>query len=933
MSNQKGFIDLIKINDSLKEIDLTNLKSNSENNAFILCKYSFINYEVDINKFMNKQLTKDKIQLINHNSPKFNFTSDEIMSFKNTINIYIVDNNYLIHRGINQDFLYSNLFYYIDNGIKYLYFIQELKLFKIAPIKIIKLPNQSNNINNSINNNLMGSILTDINNNTIINNDNTINNNNINNNNIINLNDNKVSILRCLILFYGNERIIKQRLSSNMQNNEIFKCYLVNIDFINNFKNKFNYSKIYNIFSTNNYNYDNFNYYLNYLNIFQSLPEIQETLKSIKDNDIINNIRILPARKNFTNNNEYKWPINFELVHEELFKRLLNIYKISEKEINEIKTYQSQYKVYFGHQTLYINYLKNPIYFFAYNINNNSYNLFAILKCHINIFHALLNKHLKSMTFEKVLIQNKIDLNKKNIPQQIINSQKQKILEVILFSENNIIDNSINNNIIDKNINNIINNDKEEFKNIIDSNMNNSSELDLNNIMKIDNIQNNTITEIKKELNHCLGLENIGATCYMNATIQCLCHIRSLKEYFKNNNNFNDKARLTKCFCELINSLWTESDKGYFTPTNFKNLISELNPLFQGIQANDSKDLIIFIYETIHNELNNPSENNNYLNNLNNIPEELKLFRESYYAKNNSIISKIFYSEQSSNLKCSSCGVNKLSFNIISFLIFPLEKVRQQLIKQKKENLIYVTLEDCFEQNENKEKLFGPNQIFCNSCHRSSDAVSYNRLYNCPEVLTIILNRGKGLEFDVEFKFPMYINIQKYVEEKNSNTNYELIGLITHLGESGMSGHFIAYCKSPVNNNWYCYNDSQVTKCVDPENEINSCGIPYVLFYQKVNLSIPITYDKTPEDVVKDNTNNKKGFVLYFTYEGKEGYIELNGDDLFQNVINKIYMKYEWVPRTGVGFLLQRGDKMTEIESDKTISQNDLKYGEKIIIA
>jgi len=927
MSNKKEFIDLIKINDSLKEI-IANITF--ELNVFILCKNSFINYEIYINKFMNKQLTKDEIQLINRNSPKFNFTSDEIMSFINKINIYIVDRNYLIHRGINQIFLNDcNLSYCKQNGIKYLYFIQEIKLFKIDPVvKVIKLPNQSNNINNSINNNIIGSILTDINN----------NNNSIINNNNINLNDNKISILNCLILFYGNEIIIKQRLSSNMQNNEMFKCYLVNIDFINNFKNKFNYSKIYNIFSTNSYyNYDNFNDYLNYLGTFQSLSEIQETLKSIKDNDIINNIRILPARKNFTNNYEFKWPINFELIHEELFKRLLNIYKISENKINEIKTYQSQYKVYFGHQTLYINYLKNPIYFFAYNINNNSYNLFAILKCHKNIFHDLLNKHLKSMTFEKFLIQIKIDLNKKNIPQQIINSQKQKILEVILFSENNninnninnIINNSINNNIIDNNINNIINNDKEELKNIIDSNTNNNIELDFNNIMKIDNIQNNTIIEIKKELNHCLGLENIGATCYMNATIQCLCHIRSLKEYFKNNKNFNDKARLTKCFCELINSLWTESDKGYFTPTNFKNLISELNPLFQGIQANYLSKLIIFIYEKIHNELNNPNENNNYLNNLNNIPEKLKLFRESYYAKNNSIISKIFYSEQSSNLKCCSCGSNKIAFNIISFLIFHLEKVRQQLIKQKKENLIYVTLEDCFEQNENKEKLFGQNQIFCNDCHRSSDAVTYNRLYNCPEVLTIILNRGKGLEFDVEFKFPMYINIQKYVEDKNSNTNYELIGLITHLGESGMSGHFIAYCKSPVNNNWYCYNDSQVTKCVDPENEINSCGIPYVLFYQKVN----ITYDKTPEDVVKDNTNNKKGFVLYFTYDGKEGYIELNGDDLFQNVINKIYMKYEWVPRTGVGFLLQRGDKMTEIESDKTISQNDLKYGEKIIIA
>ena len=1101
MSNQKAFIDAIKINDSLKEIDLTNLKK-CEANAFVLCKYSLINYEKYINRFMNKQITKDEIQLINQNSPKFQFTLDEIMSFINKINIYIVDSNYLIDRGINQIFLNDcNLSYYIHNGIKYLYFNKEFKLFKIDQVKVMKLPNQ-NDINNSINNNLTGSVLPDMNNDAIINSDNTnntnnninnINNNTIINNNNNNLNDNKVIILRCLILFYGNERIIKQRLSLNIQNGEIFKCNLVNKDFINNLKNKFYYSTINNILSTNDYNYDNFNDYLQYLETFQSMPEIKNILKNINDIDSINNIRILPEKNKFTNNNEYKWPINFELIHEELFKMLLNIYKKSENEMNEIKTYQSQYKIYFGYSTLYINYLNNPIYFFAYNydINNNSYNLFAVIKNDGNIFDGLYSKHLISMTFKQYLNQKKIDKNKINIFQPIINSQNQIILQVLLYNKElkeNIITNNFkilfqifqnykkfikslnqqtDNNIIISSIDDIKNNinfqlmkflkvyiikndqlkycfnilrfnelykyeksndatEKENIMNNInaidishininleilqpqqlnqdsnysfideifcqqlklshekykpfeviyfinqnnrflyfknnlllkvinykdnsfklskyDFNNNNINTFDsniintnivFNNIMKIDNIENNTITGIKlRELDHCLGLENIGATCYMNATIQCLCHIRSLKEYFKNNNNFNDKARLTKCFCELINSLWTESNKGYFTPTNFKNLISELNPLFQGIQANDSKDLIIFIYETIHNELNNPSENNNYLNNLNNIPEELKLFRESYYAKNNSIISKIFYSEQSSNLKCSSCGVNKLSFNIISFLIFPLEKVRQQLIKQKNGNLIYVTLEDCFEQNENKEKLFGANQIFCNSCHRSSDAVSYNRLYNCPEVLTIILNRGKGLEFDVEFKFPMYINIQKYVEEKNSNTNYELIGLITHLGESGMSGHFIAYCKSPVNNNWYCFNDSQVTKCVNPENEINSCGIPYVLFYQKVNLSIPITYDKTPEDVVKDNTNNKKGFVLYFTYEGKEGYIELNGDDLFQNVINKIYTKYEWVPRTGVEFLLQRNNDMAKIERYQTISQNGLKYGEKIIIA
>ena len=36
---------------------------------------------------------------------------------------------------------------------------------------------------------------------------------------------------------------------------------------------------------------------------------------------------------------------------------------------------------------------------------------------------------------------------------------------------------------------------------------------------------------------------------------------------------------------------------------NFKKIISEMNPLFQGIAANDSKDLILFILQQLHEEL------------------------------------------------------------------------------------------------------------------------------------------------------------------------------------------------------------------------------------------------------------------------------------------------------------------------------------------
>ena len=96
--------------------------------------------------------------------------------------------------------------------------------------------------------------------------------------------------------------------------------------------------------------------------------------------------------------------------------------------------------------------------------------------------------------------------------------------------------------------------------------------------------------------------------------------------------------------------------KNYYAPNGFKDIISEMNPLFQGIAANDSKDLIIFLYENIHREINNPPQAMNLpiLNMVINSPETQALheFRSDYYPKNSSIIIDTFYFEHQNQIKC-----------------------------------------------------------------------------------------------------------------------------------------------------------------------------------------------------------------------------------------------------------------------------------------
>ena len=88
--------------------------------------------------------------------------------------------------------------------------------------------------------------------------------------------------------------------------------------------------------------------------------------------------------------------------------------------------------------------------------------------------------------------------------------------------------------------------------------------------------------------------------------------------------------------------------------------------------------------------------------------------------------------------------------------------------------------------------------------------------------------------YKVNLDFTMKLDITNYVILKeNTRIIYNLYGVITHLGESGPNAHFVASCKSPIDGNWYRYNDALVSLITNIQSEVIDFGIPYILFYQK----------------------------------------------------------------------------------------------------
>ena len=361
-----------------------------------------------------------------------------------------------------------------------------------------------------------------------------------------------------------------------------------------------------------------------------------------------------------------------------------------------------------------------------------------------------------------------------------------------------------------------------------------------------------------------IGLNNIGATCFMNSTLQCLSQTKELTKYFLNpknenriiNNNIASANRnalqLSPIYLELIRKLWDENEGKSFSPHNFMNVVEKMNPLFKQGQAGDSKDFIIFILEQLHKELKKPVNSNNLDNNIVlNQYDKNNSFNYFFndFKKDCSIISDIFFGFTETTNECLYCknnynskGLNNpicYNYGIFNCLIFPLEEVKNMKNNANKNNNIQinnncVSIYECFYYNQKSELFTGENRNYCNICKQLYDSIYISKIFSSPINLIIILNRGKGNIYDVKLDFSETIDVSQFVLLKEKpQIIYSLYGVITHIGQSGPNAHFIASCKNPIDNKWYRFNDAFINPISNFKKEVIEFGTPYILFYNK----------------------------------------------------------------------------------------------------
>ena len=501
---------------------------------------------------------------------------------------------------------------------------------------------------------------------------------------------------------------------------------------------------------------------------------------------------------------------------------------------------------------------------------------------------------------------------------------KEQNIKINIENKNRNIEKEIGNSINESNksLLNSLNEDKEEYSKIKQENNNRESEKgvkekQLQSRQLIPNINmpeisQNIIQPLKKnDAPTLIGLNNIGATIFMNSILQCLSQTKELTKYFLNKKNENhiinnnlalkDRKSLQLCpvYLSLIHELWSKTSKRSISPYKFWETVERINPLFKSGQPGDSKDFIIFILEQLHEELKmtlkyETTEKKPPLNQYD-MRSTLNYFIEEF-KKQKSIISDIFFGTLETTNICLNCkevynsnGLqNPICYNYQIFycLNFPLEEV-----KNMKNNLMSknnylemintnncVSLYDCFYYNQKSEFFTGENQNYCANCKQLCDSVTTSRIFISPNVLILILNRGKSNIYDVKLNFEEIIDITNFVlQSEFPKIIYELYGVVSHIGQGGPNAHFVASCKSPIDNRWYRYNDSIVNPINNFQEEIIDYGTPYILFYQKNT-----NYNSENTNNNQNNQDNKK--------EKENKIVNIKkGNSIFNNELDDIY--------------------------------------------
>lgn len=339
------------------------------------------------------------------------------------------------------------------------------------------------------------------------------------------------------------------------------------------------------------------------------------------------------------------------------------------------------------------------------------------------------------------------------------------------------------------------------------------------------------------------GLSNMGNTCFMNTTLQCLSHTYELSELLEKP-EFQRRIRtgLLSEYNELRKLLWHKNcivTPGGFLGAVHKQSKKKNRPMFSGYDQNDVSEFVHFLLEAFHEDTarkvkmtvqGTPKTKKDIL------AKKCLTMMKQMYEKEYSEIVDLFFGIHVSRIVGLDKQVRSASPEPFFTLCLPIPN---PVIIGK--HMKPVHLLDCFDLYTKHERLDGENQWMNDKTNQKEIVDKGVVFWSLPQILVVELKRyqfretPRGIQLiknmiPVQFDPSTELNLLKYVVGYMPHKyKYQLYGVCNHMGTL-QGGHYTAYVKN-ANGKWYQYNDRAVSEI--PERDVITAKA-YALWFRRV---------------------------------------------------------------------------------------------------